>query len=107
MRELVFLASFDADVQAEYERREEWRPDAGELFYARLSADLEQLTRHPSSGSGVKGSKVRRLLVVRLRYSVLYVLEGRRIMLHALLDQLADPETNVRRLREITRHLSL
>ena len=105
MPELVFLASFDADVQTEYERREAWQPDAGDVFYARLSADMDQLTRHPFSGSGVKNSKVRRLLVVGLRYSVLYVLEGQRIMLHALLDQLADPEMNARRLREIIRLL--
>jgi plasmid stabilization system protein ParE len=106
MCDLVFLASFDADVQAEYERREEWRPDAGDLFYTRLTADLDQLTRHPSSGSGVKGSRVRRLLVVGFRYSVIYVLDGRRVMLHALLDQLANPEINAQRLREVIRLLS-
>jgi len=39
------------------------------------------------------------LLGVGLRYSVLYVLQGRGVMLHALLDQLDDPEINVRRLR--------
>jgi hypothetical protein len=106
MHELVFLAGFDADIQAEYERREEWRPDAGEVFYTRLTADLEQLTRHPLSGSSIERTHVRRLLVVGFRYGVLYVLEGQRIMLHALIDQLADPEINARRLREITRRLS-
>ena len=106
MRDLVFLSSFDADVQAEYERREELLPDAGDLFYARLTADLDQLTKYPSSGSSIKGCRVRRLLVVGLRYSVLSVLEGQRVMLHALLDQLADPKINARRLRDISRLLS-
>ena len=86
--------------------REEWRLDAGDHFYTRLMTDLDQLTKYPSSGSVIKGCRVRRLLVVGLRFSVLYVLEGQRVMLHALLDQLADPKINARRLRDISRLLS-
>lgn len=105
MSELVWLASFDGDVGAVYEWLEEQRADAGDAFFTTLAADLAVLRAHPYAGPSVKRTSVRCLRVVRQRYSVLYVVESRGIMLHALLDNFADPETMQRRLMEILRRL--
>lgn len=105
MRELVWLASFETDVQAEYERREELQPDAGDVFYVRLRADLGQLAYFPLSGARLEQTALRRLLVLRRRFAVIYVPEARRIMLHLLLDQVADPAFNARRIRSVMRRL--
>lgn len=105
MPELVWLAGFEGDVADVYERLEEWRADAGDAFFTALSADLAILRAHPFAGPGVRRTPVRSLRVVQRRYSVLYVVENRGVLLHALLDNLADPETMERRLREILRRL--
>lgn len=106
MAELVPLAGFEADVRAVYEWREEQQTGAGDEFYAKRRRGLGQLEHFPNSGSRIKGSSLRRLLVCENRFAVIHVPESRGILLHALFDQLADPAFNARRIREITQRLN-
>ncbi|HYR59269.1 MAG TPA: hypothetical protein VEO95_11585 [Chthoniobacteraceae bacterium] len=106
MPELVPLAGFEGDVQAEYERREDSESGGGDRFYAELERGLRQLCVFPNSGSRIKGTAIRRLLVCGSRFAVIHVPEHRGVVLHALLDLLANPDLNARRIRQITQRLS-
>jgi plasmid stabilization system protein ParE len=106
MAEVVPLASFDADTLAEYRRREDRAEGTGDHFYAQIQEKFGQLADFPHSGSAIAGTRVRRLLACKRRFAIVHVVEGQRVMLHALLDLHADPEYNARRIREIILNLS-
>ena len=106
MAEVVPLASFDADEVREYEIREERREGDGDRFHEELQRGFLQLAKFPHSGARIKGTIIRRLLVCGGRFGIIYVPEARGVILHALLDHLADPAFNARRIREITRLLN-
>lgn len=106
MPELLWLAGFEGDIARIYEELESWRPDAGDAFYSALCADLAILQAHPFAAPLVRQTSVRCLRVVHQRYSALYVVEGRGVLLHALFDNVADPEIMKRRMNEILRRLN-
>lgn len=101
MPELVWTARFEADVQLLFERLETSLEGAGEKFYGDLLADLRQLEQQPWSGSRLRDSTLRRLLVLGLRYGVIYRVETRGIILHAIFDQRQDPAQIARLIRQI------
>ena len=102
MAELVWSNRFDADVQAIYGWLEERNEGGGDECYANLLSDLNQLVRHPWSGSRIKNSNARHLLVVGRRYAAIHTVEDRGIILQTLFDQRRDPEILARLVREIT-----
>lgn len=101
MPELVWTARFDADVQSLFERFETSVEGAGERFCGDLLADLRQLEQQPWSGSRLRDSTLRRLLVLDLRYGVIYQVEMRGIILHTIFDQRQDPAQIARLIRKI------
>ena len=51
MSDLVLLLSAEIDVQAAFERHEDYQEGRGVLFLRHLEAALEQLRRFPESGT--------------------------------------------------------
>ena len=102
MGELVWSDRFDAEVQSIYEWLEERNEGSGDEFYRSLLTELNQLVRHPWSGSRIKDSNARHLLVVGRWYAVIHTVEHRGIILQALFDQRRNPEVLARAVREIT-----
>ena len=101
MRELLWTLGAEADVQRVYERLEGWEEGAGDRFYAEVLTVLDMLRSHPGIGPVVHGGKVRRVLVFNRNYGIHYVVEGRRVVLHALLDLRQDPREIRRRLDQL------
>ena len=102
MPELVWSDRFDADVQTIYGWLEERGEGSGDVFYRHLLLDLNQLARYPWSGSRIKSSNARHLLVVERQYAAIHTVENRGIILQTLFDQRRDPDVLARLVREIT-----
>ena len=105
MHELVWTGRFDTEVQRIYERCEDSRAGGGDRFYGDLLAHLRQLENHPQSGSRLKGTSLRHLLVINKRYGVIHRVEPRGVILHTIFDQRRDPAELARIIREITREI--
>jgi len=94
----VWTLGAEADIQYLYERLDEWDEGAGERFYDEVLTAVRMLEAFPHIGPVVHHGKVRRVLVYNRYYGLFYVVEGDRIILHALLDLRQDPKTLKRRL---------
>ncbi|HEX8296263.1 MAG TPA: hypothetical protein VF593_08180 [Chthoniobacteraceae bacterium] len=70
----------------------------GEAFNRLAQSAFQQLARHPHSGGRFLNSSFRRLVLAPTCYALFYQVEGRRVMVHALLDLRQDPEAIRRRL---------
>jgi plasmid stabilization system protein ParE len=96
---LVWTLGADADLQEIYETLGE--PQANE-FLLRLDAALTLLRIFPEQGP-VYSANHRRLLVGRQRFHGLYYsIEGRRIVISAIVDLRQDPEKIAQILKERT-----
>ena len=95
MHEVTALLRGEIDLQEAYERHSTLR--LARAYNVAVRAAFQQLARHPRSGSVFRG-RFRRLVLPRLGYAFFYVLEGRRVVIHALLDLRQSPEAIRRRL---------
>ena len=98
MSELVFLLSADADIQTAYEFYEAFQEGRGEVFMRHLDAAFGRLRTFPEISPPIHEAH-RRLLVHGFPYGVFYTIEGRRIIVAAIMDLRQDPEIIRRRLR--------
>ena len=98
MSELVFLFSADADIQTAYEFYEAYQERRGEVFMRHLDAAFGRLRTFPEISPPIHEAH-RRLLVHGFPYGVFYTIEGRRIIVAAIMDLRQDPEIIRRRLR--------
>lgn len=98
MRELVFLFAADADIQTAYEFYEAYQDGRGEVFMRHLDAAIGRLRTFPEIAPPIHEAH-RRLLVHGFPCGVFYTLEGRRIIIAAVMDLRQDPEAIHRRLR--------
>ena len=89
--EVVFLLAAEVDVQSAYEWMEEQREGRGDQFLRHLKELEALLISHPRMGVSV-GDGIRKLLVPRFDYGIFYTMEGRRIMVAAVLDPRRDPD---------------
>lgn len=89
-----------------FSRLEEASDGTGAAFHRQVAEGLAQLGKFPRSGSAIGPRGLRRLLVAGCRWVIVYRLEARGILLHALIDARQSPATTARLLREITRGLS-
>ncbi|MBK8039521.1 MAG: type II toxin-antitoxin system RelE/ParE family toxin [Verrucomicrobiaceae bacterium] len=98
--EIVWTAGAEADLLDLYQQIDD-HDLAIRVLREPLSQILRLLSEFPQMGAGVRGTqRMRRVLTgPRLRYGLFYVEEGKRIMIHALLDLRQDPQTVSRRLR--------
>ena len=98
MSELVFLLSADRDIQEAYEFYEHWQEGRGAIFIRHLDAVFEHLRRFPEIGPTFHRS-YRRLLVPGFPYGIFYMIEGRRIIIPAIIDTRQRPDAILRRLQ--------
>jgi plasmid stabilization system protein ParE len=81
-------------LQSLYEGLEERSPGAGDKFCALIDRDLELLRAFPNRARRVPGHpRLRRLLIGKHReYGLYYSVEGRRVVIAALISQRLGPE---------------
>ena len=96
--ELLLLARAEAEVLETQARLEDAVAGLGERFNLRVEEALDQLIGFPQSGS-VYAAPFRRVLVRDFPFGIFYSIEGRRIVVQAVLDLRQDPQAIERKLR--------
>jgi hypothetical protein len=97
--ELVLLARAEAEVLTMQARMEETLEGLGDRFNQRVEETLDQLLDFPQSGPVFVGS-FRRILVRDFPVGIFYSIEGRRLIVQAVLDLRQNRESIERKLRE-------
>ena len=69
----------------------------GDSFYEKIDSSLERLRNFPKLGS-IYSDPFRKLLIKDTPYGMFYTIEGRRIMVNAILDLRMDPDRILDRL---------
>jgi plasmid stabilization system protein ParE len=95
VNEIVVLLGAEIDFQALYERQPTAR--RAEQLESEVLSAFRKLVQFPRSGSAFE-IEYRRFLLKAFPYALFYELEGRRILIHAVLDIRQDPESIRRRL---------
>ncbi len=97
VKELVVLSRAEGEIFEAYARLEDAKPGLGERFSENVERCLNRLASFPELGSMYR-MPYRRILVPDSPFAVFYSLEGRRIIIQAMLDLRQDPESIRRRL---------
>lgn len=84
LMEIVVLLAAESDIQAAFNRFEEYREGLGVKFLQELELAYEYLKRHPRIGR-LYAKDRRRLLVPNFPYGIFYSLSGGRIIISAVL----------------------
>jgi len=88
--EVAFLLAAEVDVQGAYERFESQREGRGDQFLRHLRHLEALLASNPQMGVSV-GRGIRKLLMPRFDHGIFDTVEGRRIMVAAVIDLRRDP----------------
>jgi plasmid stabilization system protein ParE len=96
-REAVLLRGAETDLQVAFGRYEDKVEGLGEEFLLTIDGSLTAIVQFPELAP-VYHKTVRRLVVNRFPYGVFYAVEGRRIVVHAVLDLRQDPRSIRKRL---------
>lgn len=99
MIEITFLARAERDFLRIYADAEERAPGGGERFSQEIDKVLALLAHMPRLGR-VVGPPYRRVKLSKFAYSLLYVVESRRVFIHAIASNYDSLEQLLRRLRE-------
>jgi plasmid stabilization system protein ParE len=91
VNEVILLARAEAHFHREYAQLAETDFARAEHFDAVINEGLRQLREYPHSGPPFEG-QLRRLFVGGYALGIYYAVEGRRIVVHGLLDTRRDPE---------------
>ena len=93
MLEVVFLLAAEVDVQGAYEGFERRREGGGDQFLRHLRQLEVLLANNPEMGVSLEHGKrgIRKLLMPRFDHGIFYTVEGRRIMVAAVIDLRRDP----------------
>ena len=93
MLEVVFLLAAEVDVQGAYEWFEGQREGRGDQFLRHLRQLEVLLAANPGMGVSLGRGKrgIRKLLMPRFDHGIFYTVEGRRIMVAAVIDLRRDP----------------
>jgi plasmid stabilization system protein ParE len=97
--ELTVLLAAESDIQAAYNRFEEYQEGFGLKFIQDLELAYEYLRHHPRMGRLYKSNQ-HRFLLSSYPFGIFYAVEGNRIVISAVLDLRQDPEMIRRRLEE-------
>ena len=97
MTNLILLLQADLDIQAAFERYEEFQAGRGEVLMRQLDAALTLLRKHPEIAPVYAGS-YRRMLVRDFPYGIFYVAQPTRIIVTAIMDLRQDPQAIRRKL---------
>ena len=94
---VVFLSGADADLQAAFNRFEDYREGFGEEFMQAVDAHLARAAKFPLLAPVYLG-QVRRQVLRGFPYGVFYEPHPTRIIVVAILDLRQDPESIRRRI---------
>lgn len=97
--EIVVLLAAELDIQAAFNRFEEYREGLGVTFLQELELAYQYLQRHPGIGR-LYASDRKRFLVPNFPFGIFYTVTGNRIIISAVLDLRQDPERIRERLEE-------
>ncbi len=100
--EIIWTAGAEADLQWLYEQIGD-HDLALRVLHQPLEHVLSLLAEHPGIGARVRTTRrVRRVLAgPQMRYGLFYVEEGRRVMIHVLVDMRQDPQDLEKRLARL------
>ena len=99
LMEIVVLLAAELDIQAAFNRFEEYREGLGVTFLQELEVAYEYLQRHPGIGR-LYAKDRRRFLVPNFPFGIFYSVTAGRIIISAVLDLRQDPERIRERLEE-------
>jgi plasmid stabilization system protein ParE len=97
MIELILLLQADLDIQAAFERYEDFQAGRGEVFLRHLDAALGLLRQHPEIAP-VYAGPYRRMLIREFPYGIFYEVMPTRLVIAAVVDLRQNPHTIRRRL---------
>jgi plasmid stabilization system protein ParE len=97
--EIIVLLAAELDIQAAFNRFEEYKEGFGIKFIQELELAYEYLSRHPRIGRLYANNR-RRFLIPNFPFGIFYAVEGDRIVISAILDLRQDPERIRKRLEE-------
>ena len=97
MTNLILLLQADLDIQAAFERYEEFQSGRGEVFLRQLDAALTLLRQHPEIAP-IYAGPYRRMLIRDFPYGVFYQVQPTRIIVAAIMDLRQDPQAIQRKL---------
>ena len=92
MTDLILLLQADHDIQAAFERYEDYQEGRGEVFMRQLDAVLTLLRQHPELAP-VYAGPYRRMLIRDFPYGVFYQAQPARIVVAAIMDLRQDPQS--------------
>jgi hypothetical protein len=99
LMEIVVLLAAESDIQAVFNRFEEYREGLGVLFLQELELTYQYLQRHLRIGR-LYAKDRRRFLVPNFPFGIFYSVTGGRIIISAVLDLRQNPERIRERLEE-------
>jgi plasmid stabilization system protein ParE len=99
MMDLILLLSADLDIQAAFNRYENYQSGRGEVFLGKFNAAFEVLRQNPQMGSPYV-AKHRRLLVRDFPYGIFYIETPKRLVVVAVLDLRQNPRSITKRISE-------
>jgi plasmid stabilization system protein ParE len=97
MHEIVILAGAENDVLETYVRYETAEADLGERFSKQIEEAFQMLSEFPNAGPKFH-SQIYRLLIRGFPYGIFYTIDGRRVIIQAILDLRQSPQSIRRRL---------
>ena len=100
MLEVVWKGGAEQDLLRIFAELDERREGAGADFTRKLDASLQNLRGFPEMAP-VFDPPMRRLVVGNSGYGLFYTVEGRGIIIHALIHLRQDPETILAKIRDL------
>ena len=97
MIDLILLLQADADIQAAFDRYEDYQSGRGEVFLRQLDVTLTLLRRHPELAA-VYAGPYRRMLMRDFPCGIFYATQPTRIVVVAIMDLRQNPGTIRRKL---------
>jgi plasmid stabilization system protein ParE len=94
---LILLLQADLDIQAAFERYEDYQQGRGEVFMRQLDGALGLLRQHPEIAP-VYARPYRRMLMREFPYGIFYEAQPSRIIVAAIMDLRQAPQAIRRRL---------
>src|SRR6185312_7114455 len=92
MTGLILLLQADLDIQAAFNRYEDYQTGRGEVFMRQLDATLTLLREHPDIAPIYAGT-YRRMLIRDFPYGIFYQVQPSRIVITAIIDLRQDPQS--------------
>ena len=98
MAEITLLVRAESDVLRLYAECESFAEGRGERLTHEIEKMLALLARMPRLGR-IVGAPYRRMKLSRFEYSLIYTVEGRRVLIHAIASNHEPLDTILRQLR--------